>query len=421
MLINQGFQKTFIYNIKTLLLENKGLILILIPYIIFSFFTLIQGQPIEDEVYHLAMVNNFKNNFFGTLFGDSYITANTPLPYLIVLFPSEIFGINIVLCRILTILFSIFSLWLFLILIKKMNPSSPVYVVFILLFYPYFIRTSFSFYMVIYGIFFALIAYLYIVDLKNYLSYFMAGLFSSLAILCQQFYIAIPAGLLTYMIIKVVSEKSLKKTQVYNTILFLLPLLIPVLLFWKWGGFTVISSHRIVFSICNITGVLTIIGFWFLPYTLLRIKYLKLRVYIFTGIVSLILGLFFKPMWSQYYDLGNFTGLTFHAIELSKSLGEFIPGLLTIILTFSGLTCLVLVLNNLNKEWERIFGVIILFFILIYSFHILIGERHLIHMFILIYALTLTKVNKQTAIIWLIFMILIGTTYFFYWFYDIKF
>ena len=421
MLIYQGFQRTFMFNIKTLLLQNKGLILILIPYFIFSLFALIQGQPIEDEVYHLTMVNNLKSNFFGTLFGDSYIIANTPLPYLIILFPSEIFGINIVLCRIITIIFSLSSLLLIFILMKKINPPSLLYSVFIILFYPYFIRTSFSFYMALYGIFFALIAYLLIMNLETYLSYFLAGLFSSLAILCQQFYIAIPAGLLTFMIIKGVTEKSLGKTKAYNTILLLLPLLIPFSLFCMWGGFTIISSHKIVFSIWNITGVLTVIGFWFLPYTLLRIKYLKLRVYVFTGIVSIILGLFFKPMWSQYYDLGNFTGITFHSIELTKSLGEFVPGLLTFILTFSGLTCLLLLLNDLNKEWERIFGTIILFFILIYSFHILIGERHLIHLFILLFVLTLNKVNKQMSIVWVICMILIGTAYFFYWFYDMQF
>lgn len=416
MLIYQCFQRNLKDNLKTLVLTNKGLILILIPYFIFSFFSIIQNQPIEDEVFHLEMVNNFKNNFFATLFGNSYITGNTPLPYFLVLFPSEFFGINIVLCRIITIFFSILSLLLFLILIKKINPLSPAYVVYIVLFCPYFIRTSFSFYIVIYGIFFALIAYLLIMDLNNYLSYFLAGLFSSLAILCQQFYIAIPVGLLTYLIIEGVIKKTFGKNIIYKMVLFILPLTIPISLFGKWGGFSVISSHKIIFSIWNITGVLTIIGAWFLPYTLLRMKYLKLWVYIIIGAVSIILGLFFKPMWSQYYDLGNFTGLTFHVIELSKSLGEFVPGLLTIVLTFSGLTCLLLILNDLNKEWEIIFGTIILFFILIYSFHILIGERHLIHLLILIFALILTKVDKQTLIIWLMCMVLIGSSYFFYWF-----
>ena len=421
MFIRQDFQRTFKYYFKPLVYTNKGLILILFTYFVFSLFSLIQGQPIEDEFYHLTMVNNFSNNFLGTLFGDSYIIANTPLPYVIVLFPSELFGINIVLYRIITIIFSIFSLLLFFILIKKINPQVPLFFVFILFFYPYFIRTSFSFYMVIYGIFFALIAYLLIMNLETYPSYFMTGLSSSLAILCQQFYIAIPAGLLTYMIIEGVNKKSFGKIKFYKIVLLILPILIPFSLFWKWGGFTIISSHRIVFSIWNITGVLTVIGLLFLPYTLQRIKYLKLRIYICIGIVSLILGIFFKPMWSQYYDLGNFTGFTFHAIELSKSLSDFIPGLLTIVLTFSGLTCLLLILNDLNKEWERIFGIIILFFILIYSFHILIGERHLIHLFILLFALTLTKINKQMSIVWLICMIFIGTTYFFYWFYDMPF
>ena len=267
MLIYQSFQSTIKYYVNTVVFKNKGLFLILIPYFIFSLFSLIQGQPIDDEVYHLIMVNNFNNNFFDTLFGNSYIIANTPLPYIIVLIPSELFGINIILCRIVTILFSIFSLLLFFIVIKKINSQSSLFFLLILFFYPYFIRTSFSFYMSIYGIFFALLAYLFIMNFGTNLSYFFAGAFSSLAILCQQFYIAVPAGILTYMIIDGIINKSFGKVKLYRMMLFLIPMLLPFLLFYKWGGFTVIHSHKIIFNISNITGVLTVIGFWFLPFT----------------------------------------------------------------------------------------------------------------------------------------------------------
>ena len=199
--------------------------------------------------------------------------------------------------------------------------------------------------------------------------------------------------------------------------LFLIPMLLPFLLFYKWGGFTVIHSHKIIFNISNITGVLTVIGFWFLPFTLQKMKCIKLKLFIFMGILSFILGIFYKPVWSQYFNLGSFTGFTFHAIEVSSKLNEFIPWLITIILTFSGLSCLVLIFRDVTEDYKKIFCLIILFFLLIYSFHILIGERHLIHLLVLIFALTLTKLNTRISLIWFISMIFIGTIYFFYWFY----
>jgi len=140
-------------------------------------------------------------------------------------------------------------------------------------------------------------------NLETNLSYFSAGLFSSLAILCQQYYLAIPAGFITYMIYEIFIKKSFTKNKINNVLLFLLPLLIPLLLFYIWGGLTKLTSYEIEFSIWNITGILTVIGFWFLPFTIQKMKCVKLKVFIFIGILSLILGLFFKPLWSQYYGL----------------------------------------------------------------------------------------------------------------------
>ena len=133
--------------------HRKEIIIILVLYSIFGAVSLITlNAHIDERESHLPTVQNFyDNDILTAIKGDGYKSASTPLPYLIVSIPLKIFKIQPTLfaARSINIIISLITLFLFLRLCDGKN-NSLLYPDIIILFYPYFLKPSFAFFMSIY-------------------------------------------------------------------------------------------------------------------------------------------------------------------------------------------------------------------------------------------------------------------------------
>src|SRR5579872_5270499 len=178
-----------------------------LAFILFVFFFLLSltkvgSFTLDETLFHYPNVINFYQNGIGATFDSKYSAANTPLPYIIVAGLAKLISPSLVLARIVTGIFSFFTLLLAMHLLNRQG-AYP-YSVFVLLFYPYFFLNSFVFYPVNYGLFFALLGLLaldrerkkngYGKEGKGYWRDLLAGVCLSLAVLCQQFYLVVPAA-----------------------------------------------------------------------------------------------------------------------------------------------------------------------------------------------------------------------------------
>jgi len=205
----------------------KILGLLLSIYILFSTVSLFQGQAKIDEYSnHLPVLQGmYEQGYFSYILSDDYKTANTPLPYLFALLIAKITSANsfLIISRSSNFIFSFLTLLLFLFLLKRLE-SRYKYSVLLLLFYPYFIKTSFVFYLSIYGLFFLLLA-IYLSTKETKLRSFSSGLSGVAALLSQQFIIALPFAFAVWKFLK--RKDPFERKEITNYILFFLPFIIP--------------------------------------------------------------------------------------------------------------------------------------------------------------------------------------------------
>gem|GEM_PF-2259661 len=402
--------------------RNKMYLLYIVLYLAFCSLSFIQNTAKGDEKeFHIPTAININENLFATIFGEGYLSANTPLPYIIVDSAGQLFGINLIVVRTSTAIISFISLIMFSVLIGA-NSKKPVYYASLpFLFYPYFLMCSFVFYTPVYGLLFALLAFWFLLNIENRVSQFLFGLSSSFAILSQQFYIVIPAAVIMWRVWLLVKDRrktsSIKK-QIISILLISIPLLLPLWLFVKWKGLLhpMSQCHNISFHIENLTAVFTVLGLVFIPFVISLKKIDKKTIFIFAP-VSLILGIFFAPQWGDSQGPGIFPGITFHILHIIENFSPIFSTALNVILVFFGLLLIYSMFDYVENDWEKQLFFIGILLIGVYSFNTILGEKHLLGLVTVLFLLIIPRLKQFTLKAYILGMSVIGTLYFSYWLY----
>lgn len=423
-MIQNLFQNNLILKILTFFKDNKRILYSILPiYILFSCVSLLTLYPKYDEYYaHIPNLQSIYNgNVIDEILSDDYLAANTPLPYLLIALPAKLLNSEpgLLTARLVNIFTSLFTILLIVFLLKKNKNNNLLYFVSIIFFYPYFLKPSFTYYMAIYGLFF-FILFLIFVKRKNYYNSAQAGLFNTLAVLSQQFYLVVPGW---YILTRARDYKNNGniKSNLIMIIVFCVTLIIPLLLFANWGGLVpeIFAQHKVttsLISLSNLTAMTVIFGGLFLFFALDNYKKIKINWLAVYLIFALLLNVFFNPQWDIIGGSGKITGYTYHALEYLNPFG-FIPTLLIkIILSAIGISTLHILFISLKNNNEKIFYALILIFIIGFTFSIPLSERHILPLVILLYILILPKMRNTLLInLWLVTQIILGSIYYYYW------
>ncbi len=402
---------------------------VVVIFVLFSCISLLQlalhssGEGIIDEgLYHYPNMENFYYNGLGATFNSQYSAANTPLPYVITSFIAHLSTLSLSVARLTTALISFGVFWIVFALLKVC--SAPRYTSLIFLFYPYFFLNSFVFYVINYGLLFILLAFLVIWYAKGkaaFLSDLLTGIFLSLAVLCQQFYLAIPAAITVYRLWWVIRQRReggwLQFGSVIGYLVILnIPLLLPLYIFSKWGGLTHpnFHIHSIGFYPSTVVGILFVTGFYFSTFLLCSFRSLTKAEVAIGGLLSVLLVAVFRPKYGDLQGPGIFTGLTHHIIFLSGKLGGMFPVIVMASLVFSGIMILTRLFRSLSTDWEFMLFLAALLLGLVYACNTQIGERHLIGYMTILFLLILPRLRAKIGLAYLASMTCLGVGYFIY-------
>jgi len=399
-----------------------------------------------DEYYnHYPTVNNINQYGIQAVIDTTkYLAANTPFPYLLTTLILKTFDIELNLrnLRLINIIISFFTTILIYKLFLKLSVEYPLEKTLIIFFYPYFIKPSFTYYMSIWGLLFYV---LFILQLKSEnKKYFLAGLFLSFAVLSQQFYLSIFLGLTFFLFISFINDK-IKLTDLLKFILPIFILFFPLIFFWKGLVPPHFNFHSVGFDLTKITSILISIGviaFPFVLYDLVKNKTNTFqnrninKILISFTIVTLILILFFYPTLEKRGGFGKITGMTFNFINLISDYNLFIGFSLKFTFLFSGILFLYLLIinpSNVKKPFKHsvrfldyfnlpdfisLLKILVLFFVIGFSFNILLAERHLLPLIVTILFLSLINFNNKLILrLLLLIYLIVGTSHFYYYLY----
>lgn len=407
-------------NLRTQIVVRQKLnvLLIIFAFLAFSIFVYIslthKSLKIDEKNHHLPTLEYiYENGLCAGILGQGYQSANTPLPYIITLLPSQILQIdhNFQYARFINIIISIlFFLLLYHYMDCHIECILPLSLIF---FYPYLLKTTFVYYQAIFGLLF-LILYLIFIRKDSLFSWFLSGLFLSAAILSQQFYlILIPTSL--FLFFKRIPIVDFSTVQAIKLIIHFIPLTSPILLFIFWGGLTHpnYDHHAIAFSPTNITSIITILGFTFLPIFVFKLSDIvnNKRIFYFLA-VAFLLSIFLTPTWANGAGPGKISGLTFHGLEIISNYSLTTKYLLQVILIISGLE----ILFQLFKLNNKTLLVMAIFFLIGFSFNVVLSERHLLPLIILVFLSLLQKQSNKLLSFWLPYQATLGCIYFYYLF-----
>ena len=402
-------------------MDNKSKIIlsiVIIVYILFSTISLITLNPHLDEIEsHLPTVELFYNyNIISAITNQDYKSASTPLPYLIVSTPLKYFNIRptLSIARSVNILISLITLFIFIHLCDE-KKNGLIIPALILLFYPYFLKPTFAFFMSIYGLMFFLI-FIYMVTRKSGLNILFAGLSLAAAVLCQQFYLIVFVFYIAYCMYKEYLTTSGSKSLLSLTY-FLIPFILPLIVFLLWGGLTHpnYNSWGTGFSFVNFTGVLVTLGSVLFPYTIFNIKEIKVQGLITVLFLSVLLVLFAFPLWVNQPTVGGISGLTFHFINKLNDYNGTVSFIFKLLFCFLGISSFLIFFKNSNnnKSWFLLLLYIVL--AIGFSLNRLPSERHMLPLITTAYLFVFNLTNKQIILkYWLVYQIIIGSVYFYY-------
>lgn len=403
-------------------LKQKGHLVLIGIFLIF--FIIIQTNEevkIDEHFNHLPALKSLYQDGPAYILSENYKAANTPLPYFIGAYTAKLFFIepSIKLARSLNLIFSFLSCLLFIELTRILKSKSIYLPVFIFLFYPYYLKPSLTYYMMIYGLFFLLLS----VFLFYRERLFVSGLSAALGILSQQFLIALPAAFVLFQIYKKI--KNHKKINISKLALYSLPLAAPVILFSLWGGLThpnYVGIHKISFGVYNLTSQFTIIGFFFIPVVFLFLKNTNKKILLVLLLISIVLVIFFSPEWYFRGMKGKITGMTFHIIDLSSFAGSFVPFVIKIVLCFCGFFVLYNAWTKRNNNDTVLFlSILAAVFIILYLFNVVLSERYLAPLITVLYLIILPALeNKKVLYLWLSLQVILGSFYAYYWVYLMQ-
>jgi len=396
----------------------KILVLLLSIYLLCSTVSLFQGQTkLDEHKNHLPVLQGMnEQGYFNYIFSDDYKTANTPLPYLFPLLIAKITSANsfLIISRSLNIIVSFITLLLFLLLLKRLE-SRYKYSVLLLLFYPYFIKTSFVFYLSIYGLFFLLSA-ICLSTKETKLRSFSSGLSGAAALLSQQFIIALPFAFAVWKFLK--RKDPFERKGITNYILFFLPFIIPAILFITWGGLTHPNwrFHSPTIDFTHFTALFTILGGVFFPFIIDKIKAINKSESIALMILSLLLTIFFVPNWGEYGWEGQVTGYTYNFLTRVNDISSILFFVIHFVLCFSGLQIFTIIIRSGKNRMEMLIIITALILSFIYFFDTVFSERHLLPLVALLFILVIPRIqNKLLLNLWIIYQVVFGSVYFYYW------
>ena len=398
--------------------HRKEIIIILVLYSIFGAVSLITlNAHIDERESHLPTVQNFyDNDIFIAIKGDGYKSASTPLPYLIVSVPLKIFKIKPTLfaARSFNIIISLITIFLFLQLCDCKN-NSLLYPAIIILFYPYFLKPSFAFFMSIYGLMFFLF-FIYIIEKKGNGNIFLAGLSLAAAVLCQQFYLIVFVFYAGYRLYRAYLIES-RTGAILSLLYFLLPFILPVIVFLLWGGLVhpAYKAWGTAFSLYSLTGVLVTLGAVLLPYMVFNIKEIKVSGLIIVLILSLLIVVFAFPMWVNQPTAGGISGITFNFLSKVNDFSSVLSFILKTSFCLLGMGSFIIFYKKVSGDKSRL---LFLFYIVLaigFSLNRLPSERHMFPLIVIAYLIIFNQVNKQIILkYWLGYQVIIGSIYFYY-------
>ena len=405
-------------NVK---LNTVSIIIIILFFSVISLLTLI---PKHDEVVnHLPTLLTFhETNIFYAMQSDNYLGANTPLPYIIIAFLCKLFHVtpSLFIARLAGILIASLTIFIVLRFISFVPIKDYFLLILCFLFYPYFLKPAFTFYLAIYGLLFFILTLLFL-NKQNLRSIFFGGIFNSLAILCQQFYLVVPIWFLYKLFIDYKNGNDLKYIS-KRFFLFFLPLLLPLLLFVKWGGISNknFPEHTVSFSfisLTNVTAILAILGGLFFPLIFEKMSKIKFKLALIFFIVALLLTIYASPHWHLVGGKGMISGYTYKVINTIITYIPTFAFILELILIFFGLLTLFLLYTKRNEN-KIINDYYILIIILIAGFipFGMLSERHLLHLIFLVFLIVFYKIRyRSTKLVILAYQIILGSIYFYYW------
>jgi hypothetical protein len=399
-------------------LKFGSLAIILIVYIVLGFISISTLNIHKDEKEsHLPTLETFcSSDLLTAVESNGYKSASTPLPYFIVSLPLKIFSAapSLLYARIFNMLISLAVLFVFIMLCGE-NKTSPVYFALTMLFYPYYLKPSFAFFMSIYGLLFFILFIFYERDSRTQ-GRLISGLFLALAVLCRQFYLIVFA----FYIVRKLYEEYFTQTgprSLKSIYLFITPFIIPLLLFFIWGGSTHpnYKTWGIGFSIENITGVLVTVGSALLPYTLLNLKKIKTSVLTVLFILSSLLVLLYYPVWNNSPNTGEISGFTFKILAYIKNYSVILSFILKTFLCLLGLSSFYLLIKAARTG--KLKFLLFLFITLAVGFTLnrLPSERHLLPLIATAYLLIFNLVEKKSILkYFMAYSVVIGSVYFYY-------
>lgn len=402
--------------------QGRFYLIMSVLFILFGAAALVNTEPKYDEKYfHLPMLEKFiHEDWLQAATSAQYAPVNTPLPYIISSIPFRLLSEEpgIASARIINILIGFIVICLFYFLAPEDN---KMYTPLILFFYPYFLKPSFTYFMSIYGLLFFLLTLIFLYK-RGLLNIFIAGMFNALAVLSQQFYLTVPAGLFLYKLVFTKEKKDLKIVVKVMTV-FCFPLIIPFILFLYWGGLEPATARdwSTSFQPANVTAVMMIMGSVLLLFFIYRFADTRKGILlIFLG-VAIILASFASPYFSNVPQVGSASGYTFQIIDYAVKINSILPFVLRIILITAGCSAFYYVYKNISNEKERLLFCLSLTFIAGFFINTLISERHLLPLIALIYLLVIPKIkNKVFLNIFFISQIILGSVYFYYWLFIQK-
>lgn len=378
------------------------------------------GFKIDEVGSHFpaAIMNLEKGVFF--FLEKEYPSANTPLPYIICnipvipirfVFPNLVPGIWYY--RAVNMIIAFFCMLLLWDWLKKENSKYHVMASFILFLYPYFLKPAFSFYMSVYGLLFFLL-FIYLYSDENIWRNFLSGLMASFAILSQQTYLVV----LAYPLLKLLQNlPSYDSGKIKAIIVFFLPAILPLSVFYLWGGFTHYNfrHHSVQFVPENVTSIIVICGLLFFPYFLTLINNKKLQR------IPAIIILFITAIWLYHFDpkvanfggIGTISGYTFKLINITAHIFPLFPFFIKLLL---GSSFAYILYYSFFEERRNPMYYLMMLFMILFCFSVILSERHLLPVAVIGYALFLPKIRTIFPIaLWLFFQALAGIGYFIYY------
>ncbi|MBK7380902.1 MAG: hypothetical protein IPJ03_18265 [Ignavibacteriales bacterium] len=271
--------------------------------------------------------------------------------------------------------------------------------------------------MSIYGLMFFLL-FIYLIQKKGNGRIFLAGLCFAAAVLCQQFYLIVFVFYAGYLLYKDYRfSLRLRVESVLNVVYFLLPFILPVIVFLFWGGLVHPSYQAwgTVFGLSGLTGVLVTLGALLLPYMAFNIKEIKVNDLTILLILSLFLVVFAFPVWVSQPTEGGITGITFNFLSKVNDFSGVLSFILKTSFCFSGMASFVIFFKKIIDDKSKLLYLMYIALAIGFSLNRLPSERHMLPLIVTALLFVFNQVNKQIEMrYWLAYQVIIGGVYFYY-------